>query len=210
MSFVCHRSAPSMARLLLVLVAGGLCAAACGPAASPPAPPPAPTGAAADHDHDHDHGHDHAKLPGSLEDAVTALEGHWTSITKALAKDAAALGDAERDRLDSAVHEAGHVLESMEGLAVKAGGAAAEGIAKAQAELFECLDSIDQKLHGDAVDVESIRNAVAGVESRVVAAIAALKDSVSKKDSVSEAAPATPPQEPATEKAQEPAAKEGA
>jgi len=217
--------------LACVLALCGLVVASCGPAASPPPPSPAPA-ANADKDHDgqahdaaaskkpageehadHDHDHGHGEVPKTLNEAVAAFEGHWKTITAALAKDAKAFAEAEQKAVDSAVHEAGHVLEAVEGFAEKAEGAASESLRKAQAELFECLDSVDQKLHGDAVDGEEIRKAVSAVEARVAAAVASLKGLLTGKDAPADA-PAKPEkadsEKAASEKAESSETKEGA
>jgi hypothetical protein len=197
--------------LLCTLALCGLIVASCGPAAAPPTPAPAPVAdGAKDHAGDaHEESaskkpaadehadHDHGELPKTLTEAVAAFEGHWKTITAPLAKDAKAFAEAEQKAVDSAVHEAGHVLEAVEGFAEKAEGAASETLRKAQAELFECLDSVDQKLHGDAIDGEEIRKAIAAIEARVVAAVASLKGLLPGKEPPADA------KAPASEKAAE-------
>lgn len=159
----------------------------CGPSSAPPAAPPATVATSSadhghdddDHDHgDHDDGHDHA--PATVAEALAALEGHWKAIRTSLAKEGEALADADREAVDSAVHEAGHVLEAVERLADKAEGGISDAFKKAHAELFECLDSFDQKLHGSDVAAEEIRKAFSEVEQKIESAIATLKELASK------------------------------
>ena len=122
---------------------------------SPPAPRPVSAASdGADHaamgDDTHDHaGHDHHEHADhdehheSYAEAVTELDS-----LRMAAKDALAAGNLEA--ADDAVHEIGEILEELPDLAAKEAAIAAdETIKPAIKDLYDCFDSIDQKLHGD-------------------------------------------------------------
>ena len=105
-----------------------------------------------EHDHDHDHDHDHAS-PEDFSAGVATLRGHYQTIRDAF-------GENDLDKAHGPLHEVGHVLEGLPGLATKAGLPEAD-VAKAQAAvtaMFEAYGKIDQAIHeGEEADYEAVR-----------------------------------------------------
>jgi len=185
-----------IAASLAFLVAGVLCAGCSQPTATPPkggSASTAPKQGPAEHDHDHDHGdHDHGKSEGedkgdeameekddahehahpkTLAEGIENLEKLFGSVKEHIAAGA-------KDSADDAVHEIGHVLESLQGL-VATSTLAQEGkqaAGKALDELFDCFDSLDQALHAEEGKGDSPQDALGKVAERLEAAFKTIKE----------------------------------
>ena len=196
-----------MPRLVLALspalVLGGLLLVGCSNSA-PPAPVakkgadvgpalPAAKGSHDDHDHaGHDHaGHDHAPADSAQAEALPAAEGeaHDHHHPETLAE---LVGELEklvavvkegmeanvREKADAPVHELGHFLGDVEGLAKEAKLPAdvEAGVIAASEALFTVFDKIDIAIHG-ADDLAKVwGDEAAGIE----AGMKTLKDAVAK------------------------------
>lgn len=196
-----------MPRLVLALspalVLGGLLLAGCNGSAPPatvakkgadigPALPAA-KGSHDDHDHaGHDHaGHDHAPADSAQAEALPAAEGeaHDHHHPETLAE---LVGELEklvavvkegmeanvREKADAPVHELGHFLGDVEGLAKEAKLPAdvEAGVIAASEALFTVFDKIDIAIHG-ADDLAKVwGDEAAGIE----AGMKTLKDAVAK------------------------------
>jgi hypothetical protein len=126
-----HCPPARLASLMLLAVTVG-----CAPAAAPsrPAAPATQAGGAhADHGHAHEH-----EPPNSFAEGVAALRDRALELGAKLA--AKADGDA-----DAAVHEIGHLLEAVRGMATKEG--LAEAASKGLDELEECFGKVDEAFH---------------------------------------------------------------
>jgi len=154
-----HPPLARLAPLMLLAVAVG-----CAPAAAPsrPGPPAAQSrDPHAGHDHTHEHGHDE---PKSFAEGVAALRSLGGELATKLAAEAGA--DA-----DEAVHEIGHLLEAVRGMATK------EGLADAAKtgldELEECFGKVDEAFHSGDEKADP-KKALESVKDRLEAAFQAL------------------------------------
>jgi hypothetical protein len=196
-----------MPRLALALspalVLGGLLVAGCSSSA-PPAPVvkkgadvgpalPAAKGAHDDHDHaGHDHaGHDHGSHDGEKAEAMPADEGEahdhhhpetLAELVGELDKLVAVVKEGMeanvREKADSPVHEFGHFLGDVEGLAkeAKLPAEVETAVIAASEALFTAFDKIDIAIHG-ADDLAKVwSEEAAGIE----AGMKTLKDAVAK------------------------------
>lgn len=192
------RLAPSLCPALFV---GALFLVGCSPS-SPPAPVakkggdvgpalPAAKGSTGDHDHaGHDHGsHDQAGHDGATAEAMPEGEAHDHHHPETLAELVAELDTLVavvkegmesnvREKADAPVHEFGHFLGDVEGLAKDAklpSDVEAAVIAAGEA-LFTAFDKIDVAIHG-ADDLAKVwGEEAAGIE----AGMKTLKDAVAK------------------------------
>lgn len=126
-----HRPLASLVPLLLVIVGVG-----CAPAAAPSRPAATASQAGGGHA-DHGHAHEH-EPPNSFAEGVAALRDRAFELGAKLAVKAD--GDA-----DAAVHEIGHLLETVRGMATKEG--LAEAASKGLDELEECFGKVDEAFH---------------------------------------------------------------
>ncbi len=104
-------------------------------------------------DHDDDHGHEH---PETFADAMTQLSEFKTQIQTAFTT-----GDP--DDAHDALHEVGHVLESLPDLAGKVteDDASKEAVAAATDKLFDAYEKLDGSMHGgDEVKYETIQSEI--------------------------------------------------
>jgi hypothetical protein len=146
-----------LAPLMLLAVAVG-----CAPAA-PPSRPAAPAAQARDPHAGHDHAHEHDE-PKSFADGVAALRALGGELAAKLAADAGA-------EADGAVHEIGHLLENVRGMATKEG--LAEAAAKGLDELEECFGKVDEAFHSGDEKADP-KKALESVKDRLEAAFQAL------------------------------------
>lgn len=183
---------------LAFLVSGILMAGCSQPAATPPKAA-STNGAAkqgpAEHDHDHEHGdHDHDKT-GASDKGEEAMEekdeAHEHAHPKTLAEGIEAfekllasvkehVDAGTKDAADDAVHEIGHVLESLQGL-VATSALAQEGkqaAGKALDELFDCFDSLDQAFHAEEGKGDSPKEALGKVTERIENAFKTIKEAM--------------------------------
>jgi hypothetical protein len=196
-----------MPRLALALspalVLGGLLVAGCSSSA-PPAPVakkgadvgpalPVAKGAHDDHDHaGHDHaGHDHGSHEGEKAEAMPAAEGEahdhhhpetLAELVGELDKLVAVVKEGMeanvREKADAPVHELGHFLGDVEGLAkeAKLPTEVETAVIAASEALFTAFDKIDVAIHG-ADDLAKVwSEEAAGIE----AGMKTLKDAVAK------------------------------
>lgn len=184
----------------VVLVSGILIAGCSQPAATPPkggSASTAPKQGPAEHDHDHEHGdhdHDHGKADAAdkgeeaMEDKDEAHEhAHPKTLAegieafeKLLASVKEHVDAGTKDAADDAVHEIGHVLESLQGL-VATSALAQEGkqaAGKALDELFDCFDSLDQAFHAEEGKGDSPKEALGKVAERIEAAFKTIKEAM--------------------------------
>lgn len=196
-----------MPRLVLALspalFLGGLFLVGCSSSA-PPAPVakngadvgpalPAAKGAHDDHDHaGHDHdGHDHGSHDGDKAEAMPAGEGddHGHDHPETLAE---LVGELDklvavvkegmeanvREKADSPVHELGHFLSDVEGLAkeAKLPAEVETAVIAASEALFTAFDKIDVAIHGTDDLTKVWSEEAAGIE----AGMKTLKDAVAK------------------------------
>ncbi len=106
-----------------------------------------------DHEHGHEHGHEHAHEGHEHAEGGDHPKTYAEAVTKI-----AALHDTVRDSLsakenskaDEAVHELGHLLEDVPGLAGAASLSADDlaDVKKAAEELLDLYGKIDEQLHG--------------------------------------------------------------
>jgi hypothetical protein len=189
--------------LFPALLLGGLLLAGCSGSA-PPAPVakkgadvgpalPAAKGSHDDHDHaGHDHaGHDHGSHDGDKAEAMPADEGddHGHHHPETLAE---LVGELDklvavvkegmeanvREKADAPVHELGHFLGDVEGLAkeAKLPTEVETAVIAASEALFTAFDKIDVAIHG-ADDLTKVwSEEAAGIE----AGMKTLKDAVAK------------------------------
>jgi hypothetical protein len=185
------------------LFLGGLLLGGCSSSA-PPAPVakkgadvgpalPAAKGAHDDHDHaGHDHdGHDHGSHDGEKAEAMPAdggeahdhhhpetLAEHVCELDKLVAVVKEGMEANVREKADSPVHELGHFLGDVEGLAkeAKLPAEVETAVIAASEALFTAFDKIDVAIHGadDLAKVWSEESA--GIE----AGMKTLKDAVAK------------------------------
>lgn len=113
----------------------------------------------------HEDGHDH-DAPTSFADGVVKLEALGRDLADRLAEQA---GEAA----DDLVHEIGHLLESVRGLAERDGVAAAA--ARHLEELEECFGKVDEAFHS-ADEKSDPRGALESVRERLAAAFASLRE----------------------------------
>jgi hypothetical protein len=98
------------------------------------------------HDHDHDHDHAHEEVTAkSVGEVWKGIEGFAATIKKACEA-------GKPDDAHDALHEIGHSLEAMEGLAAKElKDDESKAVAKSALKvLFDSYDAIDQVFHGGA------------------------------------------------------------
>lgn len=160
-------------RLVIVAVAVGLGATlGCGPAARGPSAPPPPEAHAHAHDHadhasapavDHDHDHD---VPTSFADGIAKLRSLGDDLADKLTANA---GEAA----DDAVHDIGHLLEEVRGLAKRESLEA--GVAAGLDELEECFGKVDEAFHSGDADADP-RQVLASVKDRLEAAFRKLSE----------------------------------
>ncbi|MEO1614229.1 MAG: hypothetical protein AAFV88_00175 [Planctomycetota bacterium] len=130
-------------------------------------------GSSSDHDHDHDghdddhegHGHDDAEhdhdedehgAPGSLGEAVKQIKTMGGKVTTAFA-------DGTPDDAHDELHEIGHAIESLPGLASKSSmtDEQQETVRLATESLMDAFGELDGTLHGgDEVDLDEISKKV--------------------------------------------------
>jgi hypothetical protein len=139
--------------LLLMAVAVG-----CAPAA-PTSRPAAPAAQARDPHTGHGHAHEHDE-PKSFADGVAALRTLGGELAAKLAADAGA-------EADGAVHEIGHLLENVRGMATKEG--LAEAAAKGLDELEECFGKVDEAFHSGDEKADP-KKVLESVQERIEAA----------------------------------------
>ena len=196
-----------MPRLVLALspalVLGGLFLVGCSSSA-PPAPVakkgadvgpalPAAKGAHDDHDHaGHDHdGHDHGSHDGDKAEATPAGEGddhghHHPEtldelvgeLDKLVAVVKEGMEANVREKADAPVHELGHFLGDVEGLAkeAKLPAEVETAVIAASEALFTAFDKIDVAIHGTEDLTKVWSEEAAGIE----AGMKTLKDAVAK------------------------------
>jgi len=162
-------------RLGIVAFAIGLGATlGCGPAARGPSAPPPPEAHAHAHDHadhasapasagDHDHDHD---VPTSFADGIAKLRSLGDDLADKLTANA---GEAA----DDAVHDIGHLLEEVRGLAKRESLEA--GVAAGLDELEECFGKVDEAFHSGDADADP-RQVLASVKDRLEAAFRKLSE----------------------------------
>ena len=151
-----------------------------------------------DHGHD-DHDHDHDKseaAPATYAAAVEEIEHLRKTIKEHF--DAKKLKEA-----DDAVHEVGHVLETVTKLAAKASLPAEdlELVKKHVEELFTAFGKIDEKLHGgqgsDYNDVaKEIEAAVEALKSKVKSEVEAKSEAGEKPAEDQKHSESTSPEKP--------------
>ncbi len=196
-----------MPRLVLALspalFLGGLFLVGCSSSA-PPAPVakkgadvgpalPAAKGSRDDHDHaGHDHaGHDHGSHDGEKAEAMPAAEGEahdhhhpetLAELVGELDKLVAVVKEGMeanvREKADAPVHELGHFLGDVEGLAKEANLPAEieTAVIAASEALFTAFDKIDVAIHGTDDLTKVWSEEAAGIE----AGMKTLKDAVAK------------------------------
>ncbi|MCA9177550.1 MAG: hypothetical protein KDB14_23855 [Planctomycetales bacterium] len=146
----------------------------CGGGSTPPGGDPIPK-------HDHDHEAHATTFPAAVDELVAIHDA---------VKSAMDAGDIEKAH--TPLHEVGHVLENVEGLAEKLEGEAKQAATEAIDALFKAYGDVDQKLHGQkGADY-------ADVSADIDAAVAVLVGLKGKNDGESEPAP-EPGAPPATE-----------
>lgn len=111
----------------------------------------------------HDHG-DH-KHPETLAEAVTQLEEYKTTIKTAFE------GGKPEDA-HGALHDIGHLLESIPGLAAKNAEGDADAVKAAVEDLFDAFGALDETMHGG----EDIKYET--VAEKIDAAVAVIKGQV--------------------------------
>jgi len=152
-----HRPPVRLVPLLLMAVVVG-----CAPAAAP-SRPAAPAAQARDPHAGHGHAHEHDE-PKSFADGVAALRTLGGELAAKLAAEAGA--DA-----DGAVHEIGHLLENVRGMATKEG--LADAAKKGLDELEECFGKVDEAFHSGDEKADP-KKALESVKDRLEAAFQAL------------------------------------
>jgi hypothetical protein len=124
-----HCPPARLASLMLLAVTVG-----CAPATAPSRPAAPATQARDAHGH-HDHAHE---APKSFAEGVAALRAGVADLAAKMAADAGA-------EADGAVHEIGHLIEAVRGMATKEG--LAEAASKGLDELEECFGKVDEAFH---------------------------------------------------------------
>lgn len=159
------------------LTAALLLISGCGPTGE------APAAKTADGEHDHDHGHEHGEEhhhAETLAEAITELTSMRDAIRDAFAKN-------DTETAHGPLHDVGHVLELIPGLAEKQGisGDALTTIRTSTEQLFEAFGAVDKTLHGEEGSTYSEESA------KIDAALQALTAAAAGT------APAAAPAEPA-------------
>lgn len=127
--------------LTTVLIATYVLLGGCG--GETPSPKTAAPQQSESHD-DHDHDHDHAnEAPQTFAVAVAQLAEMRDTIQTALAAN-------DLKKADGPVHEVGHMLEDLDGLATKAGLSDEQlaTVKAAQETLFSAFGALDETIHG--------------------------------------------------------------
>ena len=109
-----------------------------------------------------DHDHDDHKPATSLKEALEAIEKYRAEIKEAFSK-------KQPEDADDAIHEVGHLLESLTGLAGATTDEAKQSVKKAVDELFACFGAMDDTVHGKT------GKSYEEVGDRIDAALAVLK-----------------------------------
>lgn len=108
-------------------------------------------GGSAEHDHGHgEEGHDHAgEKEKSNEPPAVALKSVYDKTVAAAQKIRDALEKGEIDSAHDELHDIGHYLNDLPGLAKAASmdGAKVETLEKASKTLFDVMSKIDETLH---------------------------------------------------------------
>lgn len=93
--------------------------------------------------HDHAHG-EHAEESKTYAEAVEKVEAARDTIRDSLAA-------GEKDKADGALHELGHVLEAVPGLAKESALSVEdqEAVKKDVEELFDLFGKLDEQIHGN-------------------------------------------------------------
>ena len=113
--------------------------------------------------HGHDHGeHKHAT---TFAGALQEVDEFRVSIKDAFA-------NKKPEDAHDALHEIGHVLESIEGLSTASTDEAKQSLKKAVDELMECFGELDKTLHGETGKTYE------AVADRIDAAMSTLKGMV--------------------------------
>lgn len=154
------------------LTAALLLISGCGPTGE------APVAKTADGEHDHAHGEEHHHAE-TLAEAITELTSMRDVIRDAFAKN-------DTETAHGPLHDVGHVLELIPGLAEKQGlsGDALTTIRTSTEQLFEAFGAVDKTLHGEEGSTYSEESA------KIDAALQALTAAAGT-------APAAAPAEPA-------------
>lgn len=129
-----------MRNLLLpvLLVAAGVLLGGC----AGESPPPETAASHSDSHNDHDHDHDDDE-PETYAAAVAELTEMRDAVKTAFSSD-------DLKNADGPVHEVGHMLEHLDGLAEKAGLTDEQRVTvkSAQETLFSAFGALDQTIHG--------------------------------------------------------------
>ena len=87
-----------------------------------------------------------------------------------------AMADNNTEAADKAVHEIGHILEELPGLAAKQAVAVDDKLKPAIDDLFDCFDQINQKLEG------GVGKTYDELSERIDVAMATLRDKVKAEE----------------------------
>ncbi|MEM6777098.1 MAG: hypothetical protein AAF670_05545 [Planctomycetota bacterium] len=143
-----------------------LCLFGCGPQDQTTGNSPSDDLTAEKHDHSHEHGHDHSEhahdshehdhdaegQPNSLGDAARKIASMGTKITAAFA------GETP-DEAHEELHDIGHLIETLPGLATKADLPEEQqaAVRDSMEALMDAFGELDATLHGgDEVDVDQV------------------------------------------------------
>ena len=110
------------------------------------------------------HAHEH-DAPTTLPDAVKQLATHTDTISKAFT-------DKKPEDAHDSLHDVGHVLEAIPGLAKDLSDEKKTAIKKSVDELFACFGALDENLHGGPETPYS------KIEDRVKTAMTELKSAI--------------------------------